>query len=185
MNRRVASWLVAFALVFAAAANAAAQELTAADRGKYLVETIGCAHCHTPLKMGPKGPEPDPARMYSGHPSDVELPPPPALPPGPWNAVTGGMTAWAGPWGISYAANLTSDKETGLGAWDKEMFVAALKTGKHLGMGRDILPPMPHYPMVSVDDLEAMFAYFMTVPPTANVVPEPVPPVAAPGKQTL
>jgi len=70
--------------------------------------------------------------MYSGHPSNAELPPPPALPPGPWNAITGGMTAWAGPWGISYAANLTSDKEMGLGAWDEEMFVAALRTGKHL-----------------------------------------------------
>ena len=180
MSRGSGSWFVAFALVVAGAMTAAAgEELTAAQRGKYLVETVGCAHCHTPLRMGPKGPEPDLERMYSGHPSDVELPPPPALPPGPWNAVTGGMTAWAGPWGISYAANLTSDKETGLGAWDEEMFVAALRTGKHLGMGRDMLPPMPHYPMVTVEDLKAMFAFFMTVPPIVNEVPEPVPPPAA------
>jgi hypothetical protein len=165
-----------------AAATAVGEELTAVERGKYLVETIGCAHCHTPLMVGPKGPEPDLARMYSGHPSNAELPPPPSLPPGPWNAVTGGMTAWAGPWGISYAANLTSDKETGLGAWDEEMFVAALRTGKHLGMGRDILPPMPHYPMVTVEDLKAMFAFFMTVPPIVNEVPEPVLPAAGPGK---
>lgn len=177
------SWFVAFALVLVgAAAFAAGEELTAVERGKYLVETIGCVHCHTPMKMGPKGPEHDLARMYSGHPSDAELPPPPSLPPGPWNTITGGMTAWAGPWGISYAANLTSDKETGLGAWDAEMFVDALRTGKHLGMGRDILPPMPHYPMVAIEDLEAMFAYFMTVPPIVNEVPEAVPPVAAPGK---
>ena len=54
-----------------------------------------------------------------------------------------------------------------------------LQTGKHLGMGRDILPPMPHYPMVSAEDLKAMFAYFMTVPPIANEVPEAAPPAAA------
>ncbi|HPA81692.1 MAG TPA: hypothetical protein PLS95_12820, partial [Thermoanaerobaculales bacterium] len=101
---------VALALATAVAA-VAGDDRAAVERGKYLVESIGCAHCHTPLKMGPRGPEPDAARMYSGHPRDAELPPPPALPPGPWNAVTGGMTAWAGPWGISYAANLTSDKD--------------------------------------------------------------------------
>ena len=117
--------------------------------------------------------------MYSGHPSDAVLPPVPVLPPGPWNAITGGMTAWAGPWGISYATNLTSDKETGLGAWTEEMFVSALKTGKHLGMGRDVLPPMPVYTTASVEDLKAMYAFFMTVPPVANEVPEPVPPAAA------
>ena len=177
MSRGVVSACVLLALVAAGAAVAAAGEDRAAvERGRYLVEVVGCAHCHTPMKMGANGPEPDAARMYSGHPSNAELPPPPALPPGPWNAVTGGMTAWAGPWGISYAANLTSDKETGLGAWDEEMFVAALRTGKHLGMGRDILPPMPRYPMASDEDLKAMFAYFMTVPPISNEVPEPVPP---------
>ena len=183
MTRGAASWCGAFVLLVTGAAGAAAgADRTVVERGKYLVEAMGCAHCHTPLTMGPQGPEPDLARMYSGHPSSAKLPPPPALPEGPWNAVTGGMTAWAGPWGISYAANLTSDTETGLGAWDEEMFVTALKTGKHLGMGRDILPPMPHYPMVSVDDLKAMYAYLMTVPPIANEVPEPVPPATAAGK---
>jgi hypothetical protein len=177
MKRAVVSLWVAFALVaVGVAGSAAAEGRTAVEQGKYLVEMIGCAHCHTPMKMGPQGPQHDEARMYSGHPSDAVLPPPPALPPGPWNAVTGGMTAWAGPWGISYGTNLTSDKETGLGAWTEEMFVTALKTGKHLGMGRDFLPPMPVYPTVSVEDLKAMFAFFMTVPPIANEVPEPVPP---------
>ena len=37
-------------------------------RGKYLVTTSGCNDCHTPWKMGPKGPEPDMSRMLSGHP---------------------------------------------------------------------------------------------------------------------
>lgn len=146
------------------------------ERGRYLVELADCAACHTPWKMGPHGPEMDTARIYSGHPQGSELPPPPDLPPGPWNAVTGGMTAWAGPWGVSYGANLTSDRETGLGAWSEEQFVAAMRTGKHLGMGRDILPPMPRYATATTGDLKAMFAYFMTVPPVRNQVPEPLPP---------
>jgi mono/diheme cytochrome c family protein len=148
------------------------------NRGRYLVEFAGCSECHTPLKMGPNGPEEDTERLFSGHPQDAILPPPPELPPGPWNAITGGMTAWAGPWGISYGSNLTSDPDTGLGAWDRDQFVAALKTGQHLGMGRDILPPMPHYRTVTDEDLEAMFAYFMTVPPIKNEVPDPVPPAS-------
>jgi hypothetical protein len=175
----VSLWVVIALVVVGSAGSAAAGDQTALTRGKYLAELIGCGHCHTPMKMGPQGPQPDEARMYSGHPSGAELPPPPSLAPGPWNAITGGMTAWSGPWGISYAANLTSDKETGLGAWDEAMFVAALRTGKHLGMGRDILPPMPHYTTASVEDLEAILAYFMTVPPIVNEVPEPVPPPAA------
>ena len=180
MSRHVSCvWVVCALVTVGAAVGAAAEDRAAVERGRYLVELIGCSHCHTPMKMGPQGPQHDEARMYSGHPSGAELPPPPALPPGPWNAITGGMTAWAGPWGISYGTNLTSDKETGLGAWTEEMFVTALKTGKHLGMGRDFLPPMPVYPTASVEDLKAMFAYFMTVPPIANEVPEAVPPAAA------
>jgi hypothetical protein len=69
------------------------------------------------------------------------------------------MTAWAGPWGISNGTNLTSDEDTGLGAWIEEMFVNSLRTGQHLGMGRDFLPPMPHYPSLTDEDLEAMFAH--------------------------
>ena len=127
------------------------------NRGRYLVEFAGCSECHTPLKMGPNGPEEDTERLFSGHPQDAILPP---------------------PWGISYGSNLTSDPDTGLGAWDRDQFVAALKTGQHLGMGRDILPPMPHYRTVTDEDLEAMFAYFMTVPPIKNEVPDPVPPAS-------
>ena len=82
-------------------------------RGKYIVSTAACHDCHTPAKMGDNGPEPDMARMLSGHPPDMTLPPPPQ-PVGPW-IVSGSasFTAWSGPWGISYTANLTPDKDTG------------------------------------------------------------------------
>jgi hypothetical protein len=53
------------------------------------------------------------------------------------------LTAWSGPWGQSFAANLTPDKNTGLGVWTEDMFIKAIRTGKHMGTSRDILPPMP------------------------------------------
>ncbi len=150
-----------------------------AERGKYLVTVGACNDCHTPWKLGEKGPEPDMTRMLSGHQEGAKLPPPPALPPGPWGAVAAlSMTAWAGPWGTSYTANLTPDPETGIGALSEENFVKAMRTGKHYGGGRDILPPMP-WPWIgqmSDGDLKAIYAYLRTVPPIRNKVPDPVPP---------
>jgi hypothetical protein len=185
MKQRAVLLIATVALfgLWAATTGARDDNAAAVERGRYLVEFAGCAECHSTWKMGPRGPEIDGARLFAGHPQNSELPPPPELPPGPWNAITGGMTAWSGPWGISYGTNLTSDTETGLGAWSEEQFVAALRTGQHLGMGRDILPPMPHYGAATDDDLRAMFAYFMTVPPIRNQVPDPVPP-AMPGNPT-
>jgi len=146
------------------------------ERGRYLAAIGGCADCHTPLKLGPEGPEPDLTRHLAGHPEEVELPPP-DLRPGPWFAATAGMTAWAGPWGISYAANLTPDEETGMGIWTEQMFVDAMRTGKHMGVSRDILPPMPWRNLAALtdDDLKAVYAYLRSVPPVRNSVPDPIP----------
>lgn len=156
-------------------AHAATEQIA---RGKYLVAYGDCNGCHTPLKMGPKGPEPDMTRMLSGHPEKAVLPPPPKLTGSPWFAATAGMTAWAGPWGISYAANLTPDLNTGMGIWTEEMFIRAMRDGKHMGYGRPILPPMPWHSIrtLSDGDLKAIFAYLRTVPPVANRVPQPVGP---------
>jgi hypothetical protein len=143
-------------------------------RGKYLVNFGGCNDCHTPLKMTDKGPVPDMTRMLSGHPESTKLPAP-DLKPGPWFASTAGMTAWAGPWGISYAANLTPDVNTGMGIWTEEMFVNAMKSGKHMGAGRDILPPMPWQAVAGLEDedIKAIYAYLRSVPAIENHVPVP------------
>ncbi len=160
--------------------SAAATVDPAADRvarGKYLVNTIGgCNDCHTPMKMGPHGPEPDMARYLSGHPEGLAVAPAPALGKGWMYAGNATNTAFAGPWGVSYAANLTSDGDTGLGAWTEEAFVATIRSGKHLGVGRPILPPMPWptYAKASDEDLKAMFAYLKTVPAMKNRVPDAV-----------
>jgi len=154
---------------------------TPVQRGEYLVKFGDCSACHTPMTMGPNGPEPDLQRFLSGHPEGTKLPPP-DLKPGPWFAATAGMTAWAGPWGISYAANLTPDTNTGLGIWTEDMFIQAMRTGKHMGAGRPILPPMPWQAAANLgdDDLKAIFAYLRTVKPVRNTVPVPVPPTGAP-----
>ena len=49
-------------------------------RGEYLVKIMACHDCHTPWKMGDRGPEPDMTRMLSVHPQDMAVTPPPALP---------------------------------------------------------------------------------------------------------
>lgn len=147
------------------------------ERGKYLVTVAGCNDCHTPFKMGPNGPEPDMSRMLSGHPETARLPPTPAIPAGPWNVVVAETnTAWSGPWGISYTANLTPDEETGLGRWTVRTFTDTIRTGRHQGRGREILPPMP-YPMYkhfTDDDMAAIFAYLQSIPAIRNKVPDPI-----------
>jgi mono/diheme cytochrome c family protein len=147
------------------------------DRGRYLVSSLGCADCHSPKKMGPQGPEPDEDRFLAGHPEDAQLPPPPARQAGPWVVVASwDLTAWSGPWGVSYPFNLTPDENTGLGSWSEETFVKALRTGRHMGVSRPILPPMPweSFRNLSDDDLKAIFAYLRSLPAVKNRVPDPV-----------
>lgn len=171
-------WLVAAVLPLAVQAQSAKSLV---ERGRYLVTASVCHDCHTPLKMGPAGPEPDMSRALSGHPEDLVMPPAPALPEGPWLVVSSATnTAWNGPWGTSFTANLTPDAETGLGRWSEADFVRTIRSGRHLGRGREILPPMPipMFKQMTDRDLKAIYAYLRTVPPVHNRVPDPRPPAA-------
>ena len=168
------------AVVSATDAGSAAQAYTPnVEHGAYMVRAMGCNDCHTPWKMGPKGPEPDMSRALTGHPENLKMPPAPQLPEGPWVAVIGAtQTAWSGPWGVSFTANLTPDKETGLGDWTEDMFIKTMRTGLHQGKGRPILPPMP-WSMIGKltdNDLKDVFAYLQSLPPVKNRVPAPVDP---------
>jgi mono/diheme cytochrome c family protein len=148
---------------------------TPVKRGEYLVNIMGCHECHSPLKHA-DGQDPDPARLLSGHPEAAPLLSPPTLPDGPWQLVgTGTMTAWAGPWAVSYAANITSDKETGIGGWSEAQFIQAIRTGKHWGQGRPLLGPMPWrwLSKANDEDLKAIFAYLQSTRPIRNAVPSP------------
>jgi mono/diheme cytochrome c family protein len=146
-------------------------------RGKYLVDTSGCHDCHTPWVMGPGGPAPDMSRALSGHPQSLQLPPAPKLPEGPWLvSIAATNTAYAGPWGVSFTANLTPDKETGLGKWTERNFIETIRTGRHLGRGRAVLPPMPVqvYRNMTDADLGAIYAYLQNIPSVSNRVPAPI-----------
>ena len=164
---------------------AAAQQPPSPDLvggGRYLVTIMGCNDCHTPYKMGKTGPEPDMTRMLSGHPENLKMPPPPRLEM-PWGMVGAATnTAWAGPWGVSYTSNLTPDQNTGIGIWTEDMFIRAMRLGKHMGTSRAILPPMPWpwYSKMRDEELKAIFAYLKSIPPIQNRVPDPTPPGAAP-----
>jgi cytochrome c553 len=159
-----------------ASAASDAKPVTAAgqvERGRYLVTAMGCNDCHTPLKMTNEGPQPDMTRMLSGHPAEMKMPLPPKM-EGPWlwaGAATN--TAFAGPWGVSYAFNLTPDQNTGLGIWTEEMFLKTMQTGRHMGTSRPIKPPMPWPVLKSLtdDDLKSVFAYLRSIPPVKNQVP--------------
>jgi cytochrome c553 len=164
------------------AAPAGKAKSAAVERGKYLVATSACNDCHTPKKMGPNGPEPDMSRQLSGHVASVKLPAPPPS-SGAWPIHTNGdLTAWAGPWGISFTRNLTPDENTGIGSWSEETFIKAIRTGKHMGVSRPILPPMPWqvYSQMTDQDLKAIYAYLRTIPKISNPTPDPVPPPAPP-----
>lgn len=152
---------------------------TLVKRGQYLVTIMGCNDCHSPKKMGAHGPEPDPALLLSGHPSGESLAPFDSKATAGWVLFNMNATAMVGPWGISYAANLTSDS-TGIGGWTERQFFKAIREGKYKGLdgNRMILPPMPWpmYAQASDDDLKAIFTFLKSTKPVKNVVPAPVPP---------
>ncbi|REJ84312.1 MAG: diheme cytochrome c-553 [Bacteroidetes bacterium] len=152
--------------------------------GEHLVATMGCDDCHSPKVMTEKGPIPNLAFRLSGHPAGEVVPSidRSTIEKNGMAACNSHFTAWIGPWGISYAANLTSDP-SGIGNWSEEQFIRAIREGKYKGLesGRELLPPMPwpNYAKLNDKELKAMLAYLKTVPPVANVVPAPEPPVTA------
>jgi hypothetical protein len=87
------------------------------------------------------------------------------------------LTSFTGPWGTSFARNLTPDNATGIGRWSEQDFIKVLRTGIRLN-GEPLRPPMPWewHSQLTDDDLRAMFAYLRSIPPISNEVPEDLPP---------
>lgn len=153
------------------------------EYGEHLVTITGCNDCHTPKKMTNRGPVLDSALLLSGRPSErpgidinrkeIE---------GKGLAVTSDLTEWVGLWGISFAANLTPDA-TGIGSWDEEQFIYALRKGKAKGLpgSRSLLPPMPWemFSHMTDEEIKAIFAYLKTIKPIHNLVPVPVVPASS------
>jgi len=155
--------------------------------GAHLVTIAGCNDCHTPKKMSPMGPVLDSSLLLSGHPEKM---PAPVVNrkeiESKGYGVTQTLTAWVGPWGISFAGNLTPDS-TGTGNWTESQFQYALRKGKFKGLpnNRPLLPPMPWdmYQHMTDGEISAVFAFLRSIKPIKNVVPAAIPPVSAlPGK---
>ena len=151
--------------------------LGAIDKGKYLVEIMGCADCHAPKKMTAQGPIPDPDLGLSGHPAKIPMGK--VLKTQDWVLFHPMNTIAVGPWGASFSANLTPDA-TGIGSWSEEQFIIAMTEGKSKGIrtARPLLPPMPwpNYVNMKKEDLSAVFAYLKSCKPVENPVPQPITP---------
>jgi hypothetical protein len=148
-------------------------------RGDYLVNAIGCHDCHSPKIMTPNGPEPDPERLLSGFPATQPITKANSDALKSWVLFSFDLTSAVGPWGQSFAANITSD-ETGIGNWTEEQFFRAIREGKYKGLegSRTLLPPMPWfvYKNLTDEDLKSIFAYLKSTKPVKNIVPAPIAP---------
>jgi hypothetical protein len=147
-------------------------------RGEYLVSNLGCNDCHSTKSMTLKGPEVNMAKLLGGYPA--ERPVPKNIPvTKDWVLFTPDLTAAVGPWGMSFAANISSDA-TGIGNWSEKQFFTAMRKGKSKGLegARDLLPPMPWRNFLSLadGDMRAMFVYLKNTRPVRNVVPQPISP---------
>ena len=150
--------------------------------GEHLVLIGGCHDCHTPKKLTDHGPVLDTALFLSGHPANM-----PRIDINRQEieakglAVAMDLTEWVGPWGISFAANLTPDP-TGIGNWTEEQFIYSLRNGTSKGIpgSRAILPPMPWEMIRNMtdDEMKAVFAYLNSIKPVNNLVPAPIPPTS-------
>ena len=158
-------------------ANIVKDSAARVQRGSYLVNAMGCDDCHSPKRMGAHGPEIIPELRFSGFPQNAALPPVDSteIQKG-WTLFAPGLTSAVGPWGASFAANITSDG-SGIGNWKEENFLRAIREGKNKGLanGRQLLPPMPWavYRNLSDEDLLSIFAFLKTTKPVNNVAPAP------------
>jgi mono/diheme cytochrome c family protein len=148
--------LCASALAFAAAPAAkgkpaAGDKAAKIKKGEYLTTIMGCNDCHTP------------GTFYGAPDFDRKL--------------SGSEIGWKGPWGVSFARNLTPDAETGIGYYSEDEIVHSFRTGIKPN-GSPMLPPMPwpNFAAMSDEDLHAIAAYLLSLKPVKHAVPESVPP---------
>ncbi|MBI3825887.1 MAG: c-type cytochrome [Candidatus Rokubacteria bacterium] len=120
--------------------------------GAYLAGPIAhCVECHTP--PGPGGRRDDARRLFAGG------------------------RKFTGPWGVTYSANLTTDRETGLGEWTTDQIVAGINGLRRDGSPERAPMPWPYYAGRIADrDMRALVAYLKSLPPIRSVVPPAEPP---------
>jgi mono/diheme cytochrome c family protein len=121
---------------------------TPLERGSYLVNSIGaCGNCHTPRQQG----VPDLSRKFSG-----------------------GFQTFDEPWFTVKGANITSDRDTGIGNWSDAELRTTLLTGvRPNGVALATVMPYPFYKLLMPGDVDAIVAYLRSVPPIRNEVQAP------------
>ena len=119
--------------------------------GKYMFTASSCNECHTPQDKG----QPIEGKYLAG---GFKFP------------MLNGTTV--------YSANITQDKETGIGNWNEEQFLTRFKTyadstfvPSSVGNG-DFQTVMPwlFYCHMKDEDLKAIFAFLKTVPAVNNKI---------------
>ena len=91
-------------------------------------------------------------------------------------AFAGGLPI-ATPFGTFYSPNITPDKKTGIGNWTEQDFIRAIKDGRDPD-GHNYFPVFPYlyFSNMTDDDVRAMYAYFMSIPPVEQKnIPQPFP----------
>jgi mono/diheme cytochrome c family protein len=132
------------------ATSSLTQAQTSVERGSYLVNgLLTCGNCHTP--RGPGG-------VFA---MDKQL--------------SGGPQEWDRPTYKVRGANITQDKETGIGNWSEADLKRAITSGTRPN-GAPLAPIMPYgfYKVFTASDLDAVVAYVRSVAPVSNKVPTPV-----------
>jgi mono/diheme cytochrome c family protein len=123
-----------------------------AERGKYLVQTIGCTGCHTP--GGDKGPK-----------YDTEF-------------LAGGAKISKPGYGISYSRNLTPDSATGLGKRSTAQILRTLRCGIDAVDGRvynvDVMP-WAMFSHLTEEDRYAVAVFLRHLKPVRHAIPAHAP----------
>lgn len=120
------------------------------EYGKYVFNAASCNDCHTPMDKGEFITE---------------------------KALAGG-NEFKMPFGINKAANISADKETGIGLWTKEQFIFTFKSfelNKHPASTvkygeKNTIMPWTSYSNMTEEDLGAIYEYIMSLKPQKNKV---------------
>jgi mono/diheme cytochrome c family protein len=138
--------------------GASADSREAVERGKYLVELLGCGSCHTDEALIG---EPNMHRWLAG--SSVGI-------------------AYSNPMefrrpGVVFPPNITPHPETGIGRWGRKQVADAIRAGagRH-GKGRILVMPWQGYSKLSDEDAYAIVDYLRSIEPVNFRVPENVEP---------
>jgi hypothetical protein len=74
--------------------------------------------------------------------------------------------------GVIFPANLTSDKDTGLGKWSKRDIIRFLRTGMdHYGKQASTVMPWPNYALLNNADVAAVADYLLALPAVDKQIP--------------